>query len=328
MYFIIIFFFLLCYINRQLNKKLDHFKGDYILYIFQHCNSDSCACVFSAAVVPPGASAAKSQPSYTFNQPGQLFSVQPKVETSPSISAATTNQTWKIMESLNLGPQPKATPVPSFTSQAPTSSSSSSITTSTSNQNYSTVNLSDLHEFFPNISSGMAQESAASQTSTVSSSSSFALQPSQFRVDMPLVEDDMPDFPSFSEAQAPGTLDSLNMDDFVDLLNPRPMNESANNVILLASHPASSSSSTAAQNSTASQNTDPAGNPGSTWMNYPNSIVNLLQNEGMIDITSNNNNHRPPVLDEFDELMSADEDRLISIFNSESQAGFVSGHPT
>lgn len=278
--------------------------------------------LFFVAVVPPGASAAKSQPSYSYNQPGQLFSVQPKVETSPSISAATTNQTWKIMESLNLGPQPKATPVPSFTmSQAPASSSS---TTSTANQDYSTVNISDLHEFFPNISSGMAQESAASQASTVSSqaSSSFTLQGSQFRVDPPLGEDDMPDFPSFSEAQAQGTLDSLNMDDFVDLLNPPP------HVVLSSCQQAAPpSSSTAAQNSAVSQNMDPASNPGSTWMNYPNSIVNLLQTEGMIDITSNNN-HRPAVLDELDELMSADEDRLISIFNSESQAGFVSGHPT
>lgn len=306
------------------NFKLVICYTSYSLYFSVLQLTLSLVLVFSAAVVPPGASAAKPQPSYSYSQPGQLFSVQPK--TSPSISAATTNQTWKIMESLNLGPQPKATPVPSYTSQAPTSSSSS-ITTSTANPDYSTVNLSDLHEFFPNISSGMAHESAASQTSTVSSqaSSSFTLQGSQFRVDAPLVEEDIPDFPSFSEAQAQGTLDSLNMDDFVDLLNPRPMNESGNNVILLAGP---LSSSTAAQNSTVSQNTDPAGNPGSTWMNYPNSIVNLLQNEGMIDITSNNNNHRAPVLDEFDELMSADEDRLISIFNSESQAGFVSGHPT
>ncbi len=88
------------------------------------------------------------------------------------------------------------------------------------------------------------------------------------------------------------------------------------------------SSSAAAQNCAASQNiSDTASNPGSTWMNYPNSIVSLLQNESMIDIAPSNN-HRPPVLDEFDELMSADEDRLISIFNSGNQARFVSGHPT
>ncbi|XP_044040864.1 transcription factor p65 isoform X2 [Siniperca chuatsi] len=284
-----------------------------------------------AAVVPP-VSGAKSQPSYSYSQPGHLFSVQPKVEASPSISAATTSQTWRIMESLNLGPQPKATPVPNFTmSQAPASSST---TTSTVNQDYSTVNLSDLHEFFPNISSAIAQEPAASQGSTASSqtSSSFTLQGSQFRVDVPLVDDDIPEFPSFSEAQAPGTLDNLNMDDFEDLLNPPLMSESGNGTSVLAhascQQAAPPSSSTAPQNSAASQNTsDPTSNSGSTWMNYPNSIVNLLQNEGMMDIASNNN-HRPAVLDEFDELMSADEDRLISIFNSGSQAGFVSGHPT
>ncbi|XP_039996173.1 transcription factor p65 isoform X2 [Xiphias gladius] len=289
-----------------------------------------------ASVVPPGASAVKPQPSYSYNQLGQLFSVQPKVEVSPSISAVTTNQAWKSMESLNLGSQPKATPVANFTmSQAPSSSSSSSTTTSTANQDYSTVNLSELHEFFPNISSAMAQEPTASQGSTASSqvSSSFTLQSSQFRVDAPLVDDDIPEFLSFPEAQAPGTLDSLNMDDFEDLLNPRLMGEGGNGASLLAQascqQAAPASSSTAAQNSAVSPNTsDPASNPGSTWMNYPNSIFNLLQNEDRIDIASNNHHHRPAVLDEFDELMSADEDRLISIFNNESQAGFVSGHPT
>lgn len=109
------------------------------------------------------------------------------------------------------------------------------------------------------------------------------------------------------------------MDDLEDLLNPQIVN-----------HPSCqptgpSGSSTAAQTSALSQNTsDPASNPGSTWMNYPNSIVHLLQNEIMTDSRPNNNQ----MLEDFDELMSADEDRLISIFNSGSQAGFVSGHPT
>ncbi|KAJ4948908.1 hypothetical protein JOQ06_020429 [Pogonophryne albipinna] len=269
-----------------------------------------------AAVVPSGASGAKPQSSYSY-QPGQLFSVQPKME---PVSAATTNQTWKIMESLHLGSQPKATPVPNST------------TTSTANQDYSTVNLADLHEFFPNISSAMAQETAASQAgaSSSQSSSSFTLQGSQYRVDPPLVDDDIPEFPSFSEAQPPGVLDNLNMDDFEDLLNPNLMNEGGNVPVILASASCQQShSSSYAAHAAASQNTsDPASLPGSTWMNYPNSIVHLLQNEGMIDMSSNNGNHRSTVLDEFDELMSADEDRLISIFNSGSQAGFVSGHPT
>ncbi|XP_059211174.1 transcription factor p65 isoform X2 [Centropristis striata] len=287
-----------------------------------------------AAVVPPAASGAKPQPSYPYQQ-SQPFSVQPKVEASPSISAATTNQTWRFMESLSLGTQPKATPVTSFTmSQVPAPCSST--TTSTANQDYSTVNLSDLHEFFPNISSAMVQEPVPSQGSAAypMSSSSFNLQGSQFRVDAPLVDDDIPEFPSFSETQAPGALDNLNMDDFEDLLNPDLMGESGNSALMLAQascQQAAPPSSSTAAHSVASQNTsDPASAPGSTWMNYPNSIAKMLQNEGMIDISThnNNNNHRPAVLDEFDELMSADEDRLISIFNSGSQAGFVSGHQT
>ncbi|XP_026174926.1 transcription factor p65 [Mastacembelus armatus] len=285
----------------------------------------------TGAVVPPGASAAKSQPSFSYSQSSQLFSVQPKVEASSSISASTTNQTWKIMETLNLGTQPKATPVLNFTIGQSTPTSSST-TTSTANQDYSTVNLSDLHEFFPNISSAITQEPTVSQASTVTSQANSTFPAVQFRVDHPLVDDDIPEFPSFSETQAPGTLDSLNMDDFEDLLNPRLMSEGGNSTSMLAQatcqQATAPSSSAAALNNVVSQNTsDPAGNPGSTWMNYPNSIVNLLQNEGMMDVASSNN-HRPVVLDDFDELMSADEDRLISIFNSESQAGFVSGHPT
>lgn len=219
-------------------------------------------------------------------------------------------------------------------SQAP---ASSSCTIPSTNTEYSTVNLSDLQEFFPHISSAIAQEPASSEGSAASSqpSSSFTLQGPQFKVEASLVEDDIPEFPSFSEAQAPGTLDSLNMDDFEDLLNTRLMSVSGNVASILSQTTCQQapppSSSNAAQNSAASQNTSDL--PGSTWMNYPNSIVNLLQNEGMIDIVSNNN-HRPVVLDEYDELMSsdelmsADEDRLISIFNTGSQAGFVSGHPT
>lgn len=295
--------------------------------------------------MPISASGAKHQPSYSFNQPGQLFSVQPKVESSPSSSASTTNQTWRIMESLNLGPQSKATAVPSFPgvqTQAAASSSSSSAAASSSNptsalnQDYSTVNLSDLHEFFPNISSAMAQETASSQGSAASSqaSNSFTLQGSQFRVEPPIVEDDIPEFPSFPEPQATGTLDNIDMGDFEDLLNPALIADCGNSSSMLGQlscqQAVPPSSSVAAHNGAAAaaiSSSDPTGNPGSTWMNYPNSIVNLLQNEAMIEPLPNNN-HRPLVLDEFDELMSADEDRLISIFNNTSQARFVSGHPT
>ncbi|XP_030578461.1 transcription factor p65 isoform X2 [Archocentrus centrarchus] len=281
-----------------------------------------------AAMVPPGPIGAKSQPPFSF-QPGQLFSDQTKVEANlskPPISAAATSQSWKIT---NLGSQPKANPMSAF-SMNPAPTTTSSTIASTSNQDYSTVNLSDLHEFFPNISSTITQPDAAasSQVNLASSqtSNSFNLQSSQFRAEPPLVDEDIPDFPSFSDVAGTVNLGSLNMDDLEDILNPR-----SDGGISMMGQPSCQSagpsiSSAAAQISAASQNTsDPASNPGSTWMNYPNSIVTLLQNESMMDIRTNN---QPPMLDEYDVLMSGDEDRLISIFNSGTQAGFVSGHPT
>ncbi|XP_077357567.1 transcription factor p65 isoform X2 [Festucalex cinctus] len=277
---------------------------------------------------PPVASVAKPQPTFTHMQPSQMFSGQAKVEASPfssshspfpacsstapsssSSSVAATSQTWKIMESLHLGPQPQAARVSSCSVSHPPVSS----------QEYPTVNLSDLQEFFPGITSVITQEPPSTSQGNATSSQStgfFPMLGSQFPVDATAAEEGIPQFPSFSEAQASGNLDSLDMDDFVDLLNPPDESGSAQQA---------GPSAAAAQNTS-----DPAGNPGSTWMNYPNSIVNLLQNESMMDILTNNSNNqqRPAVLDEFDELISVDEDHLISIFNSGSQAGFVSGHPT
>lgn len=280
-------------------------------------------------MVPPGPIGAKSQPPYSFGQPGQLFSDQTKVEAS-TISAAPTNQPWKVT---NLGSQPKANPMSTF-SMNPASTTTSSTIASTPNQDYSTVNLSDLHEFFPNISSAITQPDPApsSQVNLPSSqtSKSFTLQGSQFRVEPPLVDEDIPEFHSFSDVSVPVNLESLNMDDLEDILNPRP---DGGNGISMLGHPSCqsaglSSSSAAAQTSAASQNiSDPASNPGSTWMNYPNSIVHLLQSESMMDMRPNNN-HQASMLDDYEDLMSGDEDRLLSIFNSGSQPGFVSGHPT
>ncbi|KAM6909500.1 transcription factor p65 [Xenentodon cancila] len=283
--------------------------------------------VQAAPEVPPGATGSKPQPAYSYSQPGQLFSVQPKVEPSSSISTGTTNQTWKIMENLKLGPQPKANPVPTFTMSATSASSSTTTTNSTANQDYSTVNLADLQEFFPDMSSVMSLEPPAAQGTTPSSQtgSSFSLPTSQFQGHTPLVDDE---FPSFSEAQG---LDSINMEEFEDLLNVRFPSESGSGVAALTSCQQTPlpGSATPAQNSVASQNTsNPASNPVSTWMNYPNSIVNLLQNESLIEPAPSNSSNRHEVLDLLEDISSIDEDRLISIFNNGGQAGFVSGHPT
>ncbi|XP_029942156.1 transcription factor p65 [Salarias fasciatus] len=272
----------------------------------------------AAPVAPPGVSGAKPQLAFSYGQPGQLFSVQPKAESSPSLSAVTTSQTVKSMEGLNLGPQSKATPVNVFTLSGPAapapSSSSAAAPTSSAHQDYSTVNLSDLHEFFPSI----APEAPPPQGAAGPPQGSAG--PFGFRVDG---DEDIPEFPSFSEAQGHGTLDSLNMDDFEDLLSHRLLNDPPG-----PCHPsAASTASTAA----AAQNSSASDNPGSPYMNYPNSIVHLLQNQNIMDMAPSSGGgggHRPPVLDDFDELMSADEDRLISIFTSGSHAGFVSGHQT
>uniref|UniRef100_A0A3B5L4Y7 V-rel avian reticuloendotheliosis viral oncogene homolog A n=1 Tax=Xiphophorus couchianus TaxID=32473 RepID=A0A3B5L4Y7_9TELE len=315
-------------VKMQLRRPSDREVSEPMDFQFLPADpGDRLECLFKAAEVAPSASGLKP---FSYNQPGQLFSVQPKVEASSSISTATTNQTWKIMESLKLGP---TNPVQTFTMSSVSAPSSSTASTAANNE-YSTVNLSDLHEFFPNISSPMAEESAAPQGSAAApqTGSTFPLQESQFRVDPPLVDDEIPDFSNFTDAPVPGTLDSLNMDEFEDLLNPRLMSEggSAASMLTSSQHGVLSSSAAASHNGASSQNLpDHVNNPGSTYMNYPNSIANLLRNEDMIILASStNNNQQPAVLDDFDVLMSADEDRLISIFNSGSQAGFVSGHPT
>ncbi|KAM9425952.1 transcription factor p65 [Pholidichthys leucotaenia] len=257
----------------------------------------------TSQAVACGSSGPKPQPPFSY-QSDQLFTEQPKVEGPSSIPAASITQPWKM----NLSSQPKANPPLNFPMNPP-----SDVSNSAANRDYSTVNLSDLQEFFPNISSAMAQpEPVAPQGNPPSSQASSSF--TQFRAD-PLPDEDLAEFPSFPEQPITGNLDSLNMDEFVELLHPPFMSESGNGILAPV------------QNSATAQNTsDSANTPGSTWMTYPNSIVSLLQNESMMEAAPNN--HRPPLLDEFDELMSAEEDRLISILNSGSQAGFVSGHPT
>lgn len=215
------------------------------------------------------------------------------------------------MESLNLGPQPKPAAVSSF-AVAPAASSSAA--PPTINQDFSTVNQADLEEFFPNVS----QEPSSSQGGVASShlGGSFALAGPQFRVDSALMEDNMVDFPSFSEAQGQSALGSLTIEDFDDFLNPPLMPEAG------AGGPAAGQPAAPAGPASSA---GAASAPGSTWMNYPHTIVNLLQNEALMDASAG---QQPAVLDEYDVLTSADEDRLISIFNSGNQARFVSGHPT
>ncbi|XP_071234126.1 transcription factor p65-like [Salvelinus alpinus] len=262
-------------------------------------------------VAPPSAVSVKPQLYYNGPQPGQLFQTQPKAE------ASTTAETWKFLNSLTLDSQPKATPVASFTTNPQASAA-----TAASSQAFPTVNLSDLHGF--SFHTFACPQEPVSAAATPEPTSSFGVQGSQFKVD-----EELPEFPSFSEAQPAGTLDSINIDDFQAMLGQS----------CLAGEGPKSSEASAPQapchlpstNNEAQNQADPANHHiscgGSTWMNYPNSIVNLLQNEGMMD-SSPGNASQPAALDDLDVLSSIDEDRLMSILSSGNQYSFVSGHQT
>eukprot|EP00063_Salmo_salar_P036298 XP_014011133.1 PREDICTED: transcription factor p65-like [Salmo salar] len=265
-------------------------------------------------VAPPSAVSVKPQPYYNGPQPGQLFQTQPKAE------ASTTAETWKFLNSLTLDSQPKATPVASFITNP-----QASVATAASSQDFPTVNLLDLHGYaFHTFASPQEPVSAAATTEPTST---FGVQGSQFKVD-----EELPEFPSF-EAQPTGTLDSINFDDFQAMLGqsclagegPKSSEASAPQA------PCHLPSTNTVANNAAQNQADPANHHiscgGSTWMNYPNSIVNLLQNEGMMD-SSPGNASQPAALDDLDVLSSMDEDHLMSILSSGNQYTFVSGHQT
>lgn len=266
-------------------------------------------------VAPPAAAAARA---FCYPQASQPFPHhQPKVEPSPSlvsISSAST-QPWKILETLKIAPQPKATPLsaPTFTQNQPNPSSATAPAPSSSNQgDYTTVNLSDLHEFFPNYTSAMGLDAPPPQSSSSSSSSAAQIQSSQYHVEGAI---DYDDFPSFSDAQDGGTLESLNMDDFVDLVSPVNRLQVSNGAVT----PAACQQAASAAANAAQAALEQAGNPGSTWMDYPTSITDLLNNENMLDTLGaggGSSNGVQPHMGEFEGFMSTDDERLISILNS------------
>uniref|UniRef100_A0A4W5JPE2 V-rel avian reticuloendotheliosis viral oncogene homolog A n=1 Tax=Hucho hucho TaxID=62062 RepID=A0A4W5JPE2_9TELE len=256
-----------------------------------------------AAMAPPSAVSVKPQPYYNGPQPGQLFQTQPKAEAS-----STAAETWKFLNSLTLNSQPKATPVASFTTNPQASTA-----TAASSQAFPTVNMSDFHSFaFHTFACPQEPVSAAA---TPEPTSTFGVQGSQFKVD-----EELPEFPSFSEAQPPGTLDSINIDDFQAMLGQSCLAGEGpkSSEVSAPQAPCHLPSTNTVANNAAQNQADPANHHiscGSTWMNYPNSIVNLLQNERMMD-SSPGNASQPAVLDDLDVLTSMDEDRLMSILNS------------
>ncbi|XP_030635987.1 transcription factor p65 [Chanos chanos] len=292
--------------------------------------SKPCAASTPPVVNPIGASAAASVKPQSFFGPAHgLMLPQPKAEASVS-----SGDTWKFLSSLTVDSQPKATPVSSFSTQP-----------ASSTQEYSTVNLSDLHGFSFTYNNPPEQGNAAGrcdavvgggtgQTVPQDGSTNLGVQTSQFRNVDPCMEDELLKFPSFSEDQ-PSDVDNINIDDFQAMLDqsglagegPAPTVSTMGNIAPISGcHMVSSAAVNVASNA---MDQTPANhtNNGSTWMSFPPSIVNLLQNESMMDSPAATPS--PSVaLDDLDILNSMDEERLMSILNTGNQVPFLSGHPT
>lgn len=123
----------------------------------------------------------------------------------PATSVA---DTWKFLQSLTVDSQPKAVAVSSFTSQ--------SVAPAGLTQDFPTVNLSDLHDFSNfNAPEPMNTPSAVGNAGGVS-------QDMQNTIGVFRVDDELPEFPSFSEVQNTD-VDNINIEDFqvrfINILN-------------------------------------------------------------------------------------------------------------
>ncbi|XP_055074404.1 transcription factor p65 [Misgurnus anguillicaudatus] len=241
----------------------------------------------------------KPQTSSFFSQtPGHLFaqSTQSELKAEPSTS---TGDPWTFLSTLTVDPHPKAVPV----SAAPTALT----------QDFPTVNLSDLHDFpFSNFTA-KSQDQNNAGGDVVGCAVSQSVQNS---FGGPFLDDEFPEFPSFSEAQ--GTdVDNINIDEIQELLGQSGLSaEGIGNSVMgkSAGHVSASGAPDHSENN-------------STWMTFPLSIANLIRNENMIDSSP-----APPtasaVLEDLEVISSMDEDRLMSILNGNSQLGFLPGHPS
>ncbi|KAJ8405769.1 hypothetical protein AAFF_G00312060 [Aldrovandia affinis] len=255
----------------------------------------------------------KAQPGFSL-PPGHLFAPQPKPEATVTTSA------WVFQQ------QPKPAPPASFT--APVLPPSQA-------QEYRTVNLSDLYGYsFPllpgdSVNGGAGavggagvMEAAAPAQQAVGSAGVLGALGAQVGpgTEAACDEDLLPEFPSFSEVQSYGTLDSMNNEDFQALLGQSGLpgaGAGAGAGLVNTTPPSYGPAPGAADNS----------GGGGTWMSYPNSILSLLQTEG-VAMDSSAPAALLPVLDDLDELDSLDDDRLMSMLNNSRQVSFMSGQPT
>ncbi|TRY65506.1 hypothetical protein DNTS_021731 [Danionella cerebrum] len=266
----------------------------------------------SATGLPTAAAVSmKPQSSSSFFPPAQtpLFAQTAlKMEASSSSSSSSTStstgETWKFLPTLTLNSQPKPPPISSFTHPA---------------HDFPTVNISDLRDFGlvanpVGVPTASLAESTPSVVSQDTHSSVFGIN-SMFRVDANLADNEIPEFPSFSEM--PGSdVDNINIEEFQALL--------VQSCIPGDGKPTNPVSTSDVSDPSAEQN-------GSTWMSFPPSIASLIASESMMDnpvVSGSNLAKASGVLDDLEELNSIDDDRLMSIFNSNSQVGFLSGHPS
>ncbi|XP_072525834.1 transcription factor p65 [Salminus brasiliensis] len=265
-------------------------------------------------VAVPSVSTVKPQSFYS-PAPGHLFA-QPKVEPGPAPSSGD----WKFLNSLTVQ------------SSAPPQAS----------QDFHTVNLSDLHDFsfsaFPQSAPEQANTGARRDGPGSNVTGATMAQEIQnnfnapcgatFREEAQLDDGELPEFPSFSEAQT-SDVENINIEDFQALLGQSGITGEGSlgirNTAASASSVAPPVLDAAASNSL-NQAGNNAGNSATTWMPFPPAIMNLLQSEQMVDTQAIPPGS--PGFDDMDMINSMEEDRLMSIFNSDAQVSFLSGHPT
>lgn len=260
-------------------------------------------------VVNPVSCSNVVKPPTLFNCPplGHHFA-QPKTELTPS-----NGDGWKFFSNVTV--QSSAAPDPSVA------------------QDLRTVNLSDLNDFsFSNFSpSAPSQSDSGSRRDGTGANGAggVAVQEVQntFVSSIGLIdESEILDFSSFHEAQTPD-VENINTDDLQALLGQSGLPGEGPSTSVC--HPITAVNM-AVDNTLGSNGAEQAArniNNGS-WMNYPPSIASFLMNEQMSDPGMTSASATSIGLDETDVLNSMDEDRLMSIFTSGNQVGFLSGHPT
>lgn len=239
------------------------------------------------------------QPSlYSTPAPGHLFT-QTKPEATPS-----NGDSWKFFSSVTV---------------QPSAASAQSVT-----QDFRTVNLSDLHDFaFSNFPPPAQSDSGSRRDGArANGTGNIVAQEGQnaFASSMGLMdENEIPEFPSFSEAQT-SDVENINTDDFQAMLGQSGLPGDGTSATS-ACH-----ANTAGTMGSSGVEQVPRNLANGTWMTFPPSIVNLLQSEQMTDTGLPSTPIASVALDDMDMLNSIDEDRLMSILNSGNS--FMSGHPT